>query len=629
MRPTSLLALCSVAALLTPARGSTFAPLPPEIVTLPEFKVQAERPLPPPEKWTYARVGNIEFLSNASDGTTRRFVTDFRDFQNALAVISPQFQLHAELPVSVILCARRNAFDVFVSDKATRGRRQYATALLSDPEIAALAIDLQRQSIDWPESRSWFNQVFSDVGEDLIDHREEMYREYINLVLTRLYPSMPLWLSEGLSQIYGSIDITSTWIDFGSKGVFLEPSYMTVPVSYGGGFRDASMWATDPMLSNYGRNNYGYGYDSFGDNARWDMDPFGYNHDPFNNGQRMTTRVIPPPIISFARFFAYSDPNTRNSRETKDIDQLNWSRQAATFVHMCLYGENGQYRAGFMKFVERQTAGPTDERTFRDCFGMSYKDMGIALRGYTQGAMATHVTYKAKPGVSFTMKSKPALRPATDAEIGRIKGEAYRLAGLDELARTEFVQAYLRGERDPQLLASLGLMARQRGDQDRARTYLEVVAREATPVPRPRAYLELARLRGEDIRRTQSDAPFTAEQVQRQLEPLFTARKLSPALADVYREIARVWEQSRVAPQRANLAVLDEGVKLFPFDADLTYRSAALLAKNGFRAEAAVRLDQGLKVVRDPQLRAKFEQLKQQLDPTPAPSAVVTPAPGL
>ena len=46
---------------------------------------------------------------------------------------------------------------------------------------------------------------------------------------------------------------------------------------------------------------------------------------------------------------------------------------------MCLYGENGKYRDGFFKFVDRSKKEAATEAVFKECFGIGYKAMGIEL----------------------------------------------------------------------------------------------------------------------------------------------------------------------------------------------------------------------------------------------------------
>jgi len=60
-----------------------------ETVKLPTFQVNESPDLPPPESWRYARVGNFEVLSNASDRATRNLLADFAMFTRAMSLVWP------------------------------------------------------------------------------------------------------------------------------------------------------------------------------------------------------------------------------------------------------------------------------------------------------------------------------------------------------------------------------------------------------------------------------------------------------------------------------------------------------------------------------------------------------------
>jgi hypothetical protein len=74
-----------------------------------------------------------------------------------------------------------------------------------------------------------------------------------------------------------------------------------------------------------------------------------------------------------------------------------------------------------------------------------------------------------------------------------------------------------------------------------------------------------------------------------------------------------------VTPTAGNLAVLDEGVRLFPRDTALIFSTAALKARAGFGPEADTLITLGLRVAADGATRAKFENLKASLPP-PGPT---------
>jgi len=116
---------------------------------------------------------------------------------------------------------------------------------------------------------------------------------------------------------------------------------------------------------------------------------------------------------------------------------------------------------------------------------------------------------------------------------------------------------------------------------------------------------------------------LSVKQTAAVLEPLFTARRQPPALPETYELIAAAWAASISSPAPAHLAVLDEGVRLFPRDAALVYADAELQARAGQIATADSLIRHGLRVTTDADLQARFEHLRAGLPPAPP-----TPAKG-
>ena len=287
-----------------------------------------------------------------------------------------------------------------------------------------------------------------------------------------------------------------------------------------------------------------------------------------------------------------------------------WRQQCAVFVHLCLFGGNAKFKQGFIKFASRTSTEPPTDAFFKECFGIDYRTMAFRIRAHWTDLHFKGMRIESTDGTGLLgTPTQPDLRAATDGEIGRIKGETLRLTGQEEPARREFVTAYLRGERDLQLLASLGLMARQRKDEKRSRTYLEAVGAAKDSVGRPRAYLELSRLRAESMP-AGNGAGYDAKALVNLLEPLFRAQRLPQQLSFVYREIARVWAHSAVPPDREHLAAIEHGARLFPYDVELTTELAELMVARGFRADAQPHVQRGLKLTRDAGLRARLQKLQ-------------------
>ena len=328
-------------------------------------------------------------------------------------------------------------------------------------------------------------------------------------------------------------------------------------------------------------------------------------------------------LMSFPELFA--DPPKQRSTF--------WSAQSYAFVHMCLYGRGQRYQKGFIKLLSRIGNEAPTEAIFKECFGMDFKKMNLEMRGYIGFTDYKAMQYTAKKGQALPDAPPFALRDATESEAGRIVGEALRLGKHGDAAHLALIAPYIRGEREASLLAALGLDERGAGHTDRARKFLEAAA--AAKVARPRAYLELARLRADEARAKPAAAggKLSEAQVGRVLEPLLVARKQRPPMAAVYGLIGEVWGRSARAPTREEFEVVLEGVQTFPRNTPLVWQATTLAAQQNFAQEALLLAKHGLKTARDPADRARFELLAtafaRDAEPAaakPAPVAVPKPA---
>lgn len=310
-----------------------------------------------------------------------------------------------------------------------------------------------------------------------------------------------------------------------------------------------------------------------------------------------------------------------------------WSAQCYAFVHMCLYGRGQKYQKGFLKFLGRISREEPNEAIFQECFGMNYDKMLLEVRGYIGFTDYKAQGFKAKKGQSLPDAPPFTLRDATDAESGRIVGEVLRLGQHGAEAHNALIAPYIRGERDPQLLAALGLDEGVAGNDERARKFLE--AASAAKVERPRAYLELARLRLADAKAKPagSDAEkLSAAQVARVLEPLLVARKQRPPMAAVYAVMAETWTRSEKAPTREEFIIVVEGAQTFYRNSSLVLQVTLLAAAHNFPKEALALAQHGQKISKNAAERMQFEMLvasfQRDADPAAAkPAAPEAPKP--
>ncbi len=319
-------------------------------------------------------------------------------------------------------------------------------------------------------------------------------------------------------------------------------------------------------------------------------------------------RLSQRALIPFRKFL---EPGQTQERGTF------WAAQCYAWVHLCLYGGNQKLQRPFVTYIQSLDTEPATEELFKKCFGKTYKQMEMELRGYIDFTNYKAMQYKAKKGQELPKPPAIALTEAPDAVVGRVKGEVLRLAGHGEDARMAMIAPYVRGERDPRLLAALGLDEKLAGKDDRARKFLEAAA--TAKVDRARAYLELGRLRLAEAQAKPAGpkGQLDGAQVTAVLTPLFTARKLPPPQADVYTLIAQTWALSALPPERSHFDAVLEGVRMFPRDVTLVMEATLLAAKRGFRKEAAGLARLGTRVATEPGDQERFRMLAASFEEDP------------
>jgi hypothetical protein len=97
------------------------------------------------------------------------------------------------------------------------------------------------------------------------------------------------------------------------------------------------------------------------------------------------------------------------------------------------------------------------------------------------------------------------------------------------------------------------------------------------------------------------------------LRPLFDAREGLPPLPDVYENIAAAWAASEAKPTRGHLAVLAEGIRLFPRRLELVLAGAELNLRHGFKDEAEAMTEIALRIADTETAQKRIAALQAQL----------------
>jgi len=589
------------------AHSAGAADNPGPVVVLPPVVVSDSMQLPKPESWRHGRIADFEVLSNATDATTHRIVRDLLEFRQAVSVVWPAIQPRADAapPIYLILCGKKDEFRQFVADNVGNAYSGTVSLSLRDAEQAALVLDVETTVLDLDGAGSGVapsaDQTaavgvtlasgggFSAAAPDsasttpitriAVDQEQQMHREYVHFLLSRL-PSRPApWIEEGLAQLLATMTYSKTQIEFAKLP---EPNRVT---------------PQEAMAAKTGKlGKLGGGVD-----ASLPPPDSGATTDKAFNESLAYAALMP-----MGQMFAV----TRDSPEARNAIGGLWSKQCWLFVHLCLYGEHQRYRQAFITFVARSAREPITEDLFKQCFKMSYEQMLTIFRSYAQDTDYKSVTFK---GGHLPDVPEVGLSDATEAAIGRIKGDALRMAGHAEAAHLTTIAPYVRGSRDPDLLASIGLDEVAGGVNDHASAFLEAAVAQKTV--RARAYPALARLRLQEAEAKPAGANGRLSNAQMIgiLAPIFAGRAVPPPLPQSYEMIAEAWSHAESKPSADNLRVVTEGVMRFPADSDLVYQDAVLQAQNGMKADARKLADLGATTARDAAARDRFTALKASL----------------
>jgi hypothetical protein len=534
---------------------------------LPKYTVKGAPDLPPPEAWRYAEFSGFTVLSNASDRKTQRLLANFEWFRYAVDIAWPIPDKTA-VPVSIIVCGKRDVFEAFVPLAKRHDVNQPLSFLLHDGERGAIVIDAQTAIFSaWGPAEGFDGE--SAGGKETgyaVESENLLCREYIRFLFSRNARNLPVWMEEGLIQMLLAMKITRGQIVFGRiEDADLAPS-AAIP----------GMPLPEDLPDEDGDFNSALG------------------------GRA---------LIPLQDFFAI----TRDSPRANQIYGNNrWVKQAYAFVHMCVFGRGGRFRKPFALFLQRASHESVTEAMFRECFGMDYRQMQLEMRLYISFTDYQNMEYNLKKGKELPNPAPLVLRDAEEFESARIKGDALLLGGHFKEAQAVLLPAYVRGSRDPGLLATLGLCERAAGHDDRARKFLE--AATARKVARPEAYLELARLRQADaVAKPAAGGAFSAEQVAGITSLLHVARHQPPHLPELYELLAETWRHSAAKPGRDDVLVLIQGATLFPDRLDYVSQTAAFALEAGILDAARTMIEHGLERATDPKLRIRFEQLKAAL----------------
>jgi hypothetical protein len=316
----------------------------------------------------------------------------------------------------------------------------------------------------------------------------------------------------------------------------------------------------------------------------------------------------------------FSETVFRGEANQQEQRVATWRSQTALFFRWALDPKNAPAATALWRFAEGASTRAVTEASFVECFGFGYSDLRDRLSDYLPIALKEPLTIRPRKLLAV---ERFEIKPATREQIARVRGESERLeipyirsrapqflSRYVDQARRTLRRSYERGDRDPRLIAALGLCEVDAGDDATAKPLLEAAA--TAGVSRPRVHYENARLKWEAC--THEIPPAQALPLNAAaptMDALKAALNSEPPLPEVYLLLAEVWLRTDVAPTAGDLQLLADGARLFRRSTTLAVRLALLYIRAGNRAAADAILATTLPFVSDEATRSRFEQLRK------------------
>jgi len=538
----ALLITCGLGAPCVTAEGETAAAagqVADEIVRLPAFRVEDHAIPPPMERgWYHAAIPGIEIFSHGAKTTAQELAAEYQTLDQVLQIVWPKTAANTLGKTTIILCGETQ-FNAFLPETDRQSHYPYTYRLLHDDEQDIL--------------------LLSAAAGLTKGHR----LQYLRMRLARLAPEMPPWLREGLAQVTADMEIDKDEIVIG------RVSGKRRTTSEEDAFTGEHSIAADDVSAGLSIETTTSTVASIEDEEQFNVF---FNHQSFSPDDIDTREMIP-----FAEMFGPEPVDNRR--------RMTWRMQCWAFTHLCLYGHNQAFIGSFRTLIENGVSGSgaLTEEKFKDAFKLSFAEMQTELRNYTQWTEVAAKRLRAKKGHELKTPLPVEFSEVQDADLAVAKSEAYRLAGRIEEARNECLAAYRRDQRPPVLIGTLGAleMVRAQGDLQHARALLETAFASGESLP---AFvcrqLVRSRLAEAQARERSGQRALNAAQTSSVLKLLFMAAQQKPVAAETYRLLVEAWEMSPAKPSRGDLAVIREGLQLYPNDTWLVEHGTMLLNKN-------------------------------------------------
>lgn len=546
--PAWLLLASLAGRLCLPAQGADARAAGSAAIELPPMMVEESVTSAP---WYYVNVGGIEFLSRCAPSTTRALVEAWLTKMQLVRVLVPaEFLVRMDVPTVFVLYAQDLQTTV-----SAEIQRELQTGDAQKGGGVNIAPSMRLSDRDMHASIAYIDEALFDASTLSVSPNHVRY------LLNSRVPELPPWLVEGVERALRGADFV------------LEPITLR------------------PLVWSNSSESEALAID----------------------GSRPRALLPTGELFASDAARAVENPHPRR-RAIRASQQELFARWALV--------SGGAMREAFWKLAARAAEGPVTEALFEAHFGFDFSELRDRLSDYLPKAVEEHA--RIRPGELPPLPDFEVER-ATPNEIARVRGEWERLAighvqrRLPQVrepyiaqARRTLRRAFDAGDRDPRLLATMGLCEIDADNPAGARQFLEPAI--AAGVVRPRAYFEVARLRLAELRRDQAETKlFSYTELAPVFEPLRRVLHQAPPLAEVFSLLADAWAHCELAPNPTELAELETGARLFQRRPAVGYPIARALSRHGKKVEAAAVLEACGASPMDDEMQARIARLRAEL----------------
>ena len=309
-----------------------------------------------------------------------------------------------------------------------------------------------------------------------------------------------------------------------------------------------------------------------------------------------------------------------------ESSELRRRSTAALFIRWMLSEGKGltQVTAGartkaLWAFVAAASAKRATETDFVTAFGRTYAEADVELREAFPSLITQQCTLEP---ARISQMGPVELRDANEADVSRVKGTFNRLeisyvqelypsltSEYVEQARRTLRRSYDAGDRDPRLLAEIGLCEVDVKNDAAALPFLETAV--AAKILGPRPYYELARIRYAALLEKNRNAKLNPTDLANVLGPLRSLESHAPPLAEAYELMAAAWLRSDALITNKDFTAISEAVKLFPRRGRLSLSAALLAVSRNDRKSAESFIELGLANAATPAETERFNRLAE------------------